>query len=63
MSSQPTRNAAKPEALLNCDGPSILKRVDALISTIGAVMSKVVPALISKCPSAEAKIFSPPAAS
>ena len=37
--------------------------LDALISTVGAVTSNVVPAFISKCPSADATIFSPPAAS
>ena len=37
--------------------------LDALISIVGAVKSNVVPAFISKCPSADATIFSPPAAS
>ena len=43
--------------------PSILSFVEAFISTVGAVMSNVVPAFISKWPSELATIFSPPAAS
>ena len=45
---------------LTCNAPSILTLVEALISTVGAVISNVVPAFISKCPFDEAYISSPP---
>ena len=39
---------------------SIVSSVEAFISTVGAVISKVVPAFTSRWPSADANIFSPP---
>ena len=52
-----------PEALRSIIAASTWISVEAFMSTVGAVISKVVPALISKWPSEDATMFSPPAAS
>ena len=48
------------ESVMVTPGVSTVTAVDALTSTVGAVMSNVVPELISRWPFAEAKISSPP---
>ena len=54
-------NAA--DALRSIIAASTLSSVEAFTSTVGAVISKVVPAFTSKWPFADATMFSPPAAS